>query len=477
MRFGVHAPFSRSVWSASAWPALWAAAFSAFVVIASLSAAERINHEGRILGPSPVVTNAMLFNTPAADAVVSALQILPRDNAWNEDISQRPLLTNSDVMIARITNDLASTRRTVRVFKEMNFVLVPDSQPLRPITFVDYPDESDPSPYPIPPNMPIETWPSETGSLTLYDWQRDVNASGGDRHAIIVQPGTGSIWEMWQALMVVANGQTNWQAANGAKFNLNSNELRPLGWTSADAAGLSMFAGLIRFDECARGMVEHAVRLVVARTRRTYIYPATHFASTLTDTNEPAMGQRLRLKSTFVIPDTWSIYEKAVARALKKYGAIVADNGGFFSMSAVPDLRWAASAFSNLERMTIGNFEVIQTTSETGGPRSPGAPMANAGPDATNSPRSPLYLQGSVLYTNTAPLTTLWTLYSGPASVQFANASATNTSVTFTNPGTYTLMLSASNGIHSVAYDATVITVTAASRPAAPSGFQFEPQP
>ncbi|HTD88605.1 MAG TPA: hypothetical protein VK850_18685, partial [Candidatus Binatia bacterium] len=217
------------------------------VGVASLSAAERINHEGRILGPAPVVTNAILFNTPAADAVVSALQILPRDNAWNEDISRRPLLPNCDAMIARITNDLASSRRTVRIFKEMNFVLVPDNQALRPITFVDYPDESDPSPYPIPPNMPIETWPSETGSLTLYDWQHDINAAGGDRHAMIVQPGTGGVWEMWQAIMTVANGQTNWQSANGAKFNLNSNALRPLGWTSADAAGLSMFAGLIRY--------------------------------------------------------------------------------------------------------------------------------------------------------------------------------------------------------------------------------------
>ena len=123
-------------------------------------AAERINQEGRILGPAPVVTNAVLFNTAQADAILSAMQIFPVTNAWNEDISRRPLLPNSDAMIAQIIADLDASRRTLRAFQEMNFVLVPDSQPLVPIAFVDYPDESDPSPYPIPGNMPIETWPT-----------------------------------------------------------------------------------------------------------------------------------------------------------------------------------------------------------------------------------------------------------------------------------------------------------------------------
>lgn len=453
--------------------ALAACTCAAILCCFRVAGAERINHEGRILGPQPTVMNAILFNTSQADAIVSALQILPRDNAWNEDISRRPTLANSDAMIARITNDLAASRRTVRVFKEMNFVLVPDNQPLVPISFTDYPDESDPSPYPIAPNTPIETWPSETGGLSLYDWQRDINSVGGDRHAIIVQPGTGNVWETWLTLMTVAGGQTNWQAANGAKFNLNSNAQRPLGWTSADAAGLSMFAGLIRYDECARGMVEHAVRLVVARTRRAYIYPASHYASTLTETNLPAMGQRLRLKSSFVIPDQWSIYEKAVARALKKYGAIVADNGGFFSLSAVPDQRWPANAFSNLDCLDLSNFEVIQTTAANGGPRVAGAPIANAGPDGTATTGSSIVLQGTITYTNAAPLTVLWKLYSGPSAVQFADSTSTNSAVTFQVPGTYTLMLSADNGIHAVAYDAVVIDVRDAARPRAPTGFRI----
>ena len=228
--------------------------------------AERINHEGRILGPLPAVASPTLFNTTNADAVLAAMQIFPVTNPWNEDISHRPTLPNSDAMIAQISADLASTRRSLRAFKEMNFVLVPDNQPTVPINFFDYPNESDldggtfPNGlYPIPPNLPVETWPSDTGGLTLSQWQQDVNGDGGDRHAIIVKPGTGFIWETWQAKLV----GSNWEASNGAKFNLNTNGLRPAGWTSGDAAGLPMFPALVRFDECERGVVEHAMRIVV----------------------------------------------------------------------------------------------------------------------------------------------------------------------------------------------------------------------
>jgi len=186
------------------------------------ASAERINHEGRILGPAPVVTNAVLFNTPQADAIVSAMQILPVTNPWNEDVSRRPAMTNSDAMIARIISDLDADKRTLRAFHEMNFVLVPDAQPFVPISFVEYPDDSDPSPYPIPPNMPIETWPRETGSMTLAQWQQ--TDDGSDRHSIVVQPGAGFLWETWRALRV----GSDWQAANGAKFNLKTNGLRSL---------------------------------------------------------------------------------------------------------------------------------------------------------------------------------------------------------------------------------------------------------
>ena len=143
---------------------------------------------------------------------------------------------------------------------------------------------------------------------------------------------------------------TNWEASNGAKFDLNSDALRPAAWTSGDAAGLPMFPALVRYDECERGMVEHALRLVVKHTRADFIYPARHYASVpyTTDANVPAMGQRLRLKSSFAVPDNWTVQEKAVLRAFKKYGALVADNGNFFSISVTPDDRWPGGAFDHL---------------------------------------------------------------------------------------------------------------------------------
>ena len=428
-------------------------------------AAERINHAGRILGSMPVVTNAIQFNTPEADAVMAGLQVFPRDNAWNEDISRRPLLANSDAMIAQIFSELnavGTNSPKLRAFKEMNFILVPNNQPLVPIQFVTYPGESDPSPYPIPTNLPIEGWPSETGSQTLLQVQRDDLGNGGDRHSILIQPGTGFIWETWETLLQTSP-TNHWEAANGARFNITNNVLRPAGWTSADAAGLSMLGGLVRYDECERGEIEHALRMIVKHTRREYIYPATHYASSpsTTNANIPAMGQRLRLKAGFTAPANWTKQEKAIVAALKKYGGLMADNSSsFFSISVVPDLRWPASAFSHITGLSVTNFEVVQTTGPTQGPRSPGAPVVDAGPDQTASRGTGLNLAAVVQYTNAAPLTLQWKLYSGPGNVAFGNTNQTNTSVTFTNTGQFILMFSADDGIHTPAYDAVTVTVT-----------------
>jgi len=440
--------------------------FAALILlIVAPARAERINQEGRILGPVPAVTNSILFNTNYADAVVSNMQIFPVTNPWNEDISRRPLLPNSDAMIAQINSDVGSSHRGLELFQEMNFVLVPDNQALVSNKFVTYAGDSDLnggiSPYglyPTPTNMPIEEWPTGTGSQTLLQWQTN-NTTGGDRHSIIVQPGTGFIYETWNAL----RKGTNWQAANGAIFNLNSNALRPDGLTSGDAAGFPMFPALVRYDECQRGMVEHACRLVVVRSRQEHIYPATHDAGSVDESekNYPAMGQRLRLKASFVIPATWTKEEKALALGLKKYGAMVSDNSSsFFSISITPDNRWG-NAFNHIAnaQIAITNFEVIQSTGPNEGPRSPGAPLANAGADQTVSLATSAQLRGAVNYSNTAPVVS-WKLYSGLGTVNFANTSQTNTTATFSAPGTYTLMLSADDSVHAVAYDAVIITVT-----------------
>jgi hypothetical protein len=432
-----------------------------FVLVATArGAGERINHEGRLLGPAPQVTQPLLFNTAEADAVVAAMQIMPRDNPWNERVAQRPLLANSAAMIAQITTDLASNRRTLRPFFEMNYVLVPDPQPTVPIEFFNYSDESDldggidPNGlYPIPPNLPVEGWPVETPGLTLAQWQQDVNGDGGDRHSIIVKPGAGFIWETWLTRRVGGA----WEASNGAKFNLNSNALRPAGWTSGDAAGLPMFPALVRYDECQRGMVEHALRLIVKRTRVGPIYPATHAASVgnLTDPNIPAMGQRLRLKASYAIPANWTKEEKAVLLALKKYGAIVADNGGFFSVSVCPDDRFASGCFDHLSTVAISNFEVVQTTGPNEGPRSAGAPSVNVGADQTIAFGATATLTGSV----TGSGIVQWKVAAGAGTVTFANATQAATTATFSHPGHYVLLLSADDSIHAVAHDAVSIDV------------------
>ncbi len=435
-----------------------------FFALVAGAHAERINHEGRILGPAPAVTTPTLFNTPAADAIVSAMQIMPRDNPWNEDISRRPVHANSDAIIAQITSDLSESRRTLRPFYEMNYVLVPDNQPRVTIPFFNYADESDldggtfpNGSYPIPTSLPIESWPRDTGDLTLQQWQQDVNDTGGDRHSITVAPGVGSSWETWLTRLT----ETGWQASNGARFNLNSNALRPDGWTSGDAAGLPMFPAIVRYDECQRGMVEHALRIVVAKSRREYIYPATHFASSIpaTSTSYPAMGQRVRLKANFVIPDNWTTEEKAVLRALKKYGALVADNGNFFSVSVCPDDRFAANAFDHLSTVGISNFEVVETTGPTEGPRSPGAPSVDAGPDQFLEWPASISLNG-VVSDLSGRASILWKVYSGPDGVSFSDSNQAATSVTIGAPGTYTFVLSADDTIHAVAYDAVVIRVT-----------------
>jgi len=432
-----------------------------------LQSAERINHAGRILGPIPVVTNSILFNTPEAGAVIAGLQIFPRDNAWNEDISRRPLLTNSDAMIAQIFSELfavGTDNPKLRAFQEMNFVIVPDNQSVVPIQFVQYPDESDPSPYPIPPNLPIEGWPSQTGTQTLAQVQ--ANASDhGDRHAIIVQPGTGFIWETWKTFWTT--NVTNWEASNGARFSLTNNALRPAGETSGDAAGLCMFAGLVRFDECERGVIEHALRMIVKHTRKEYIYPATHSASSpvTTNANVPAMGQRLRLKADFSVPATWTTEEREIVAALQKYGGLIADNSSsFFSISLAPDLRWPSGAFSHITGLSVTNFEVILTTGPNEGPRSPGAPVAYAGPDQVVNRGDTVNLGGSVQYSNAPPLTVRWRVYSGPAAVSFADTNQTNTTAVFNTLGQYTLILSAEDGIHAPAYDAMHVTVVDAIR-------------
>jgi len=305
----------------------------------------------------------VLFDTPDADRILSAMQIFPADNPWNEDISDRAVHPNSDAIIRSIGANVPLGYNL-----DMNFVLVPSDQPRVPVRVTMYPDESDPGPFPIPSNAPIENWPmtrNEDSSalprpgMTLEQFQRE---GTGDRHLIVVDPGNGRLHECWQARRT----DKGWEASQASTFDLTSNRMRPERWTSADAAGLPIFPAIVRYDEVARGAVRHAMRVTVRRTRREYVYPARHFASSLTDPNLPRMGERLRLRRDF---DTSQFppHARAILEGLKRYGMFVADNGGDWLMSIAPDRRF--QGLESLGRVKGSDFEVIVPTGPDEGPR------------------------------------------------------------------------------------------------------------
>ena len=311
-----------------------------------------VNHEGRALPPTPKITAPILFNTPEADAVLAAMQIFPKNNPWNEDISKLPVHKDSDKMIAQIGKD-----KKLAWNLDMGFIIVPPDQPKVDVKLVDYPGESDKGPYPMPDGAPIEGWPLEGGKLA--DLQRK---GEGDRHVLVVDPVNRKLYEFYQGRRT----DDGWQAACEATFDLSSNALRPKEWTSSDAAGLPVFPATVRNDEVERGMVEHALRFTVRRTRHEFIYPATHQAGKGNDPSVPAMGQRFRLKADADLSGLPK-HALAIAKGLQKYGMFVADNGGDWRISVAPDDR--IQGLDALRRFKGSDFEVVQTTGENEGPR------------------------------------------------------------------------------------------------------------
>jgi len=290
----------------------------------------------------------VLFNTPDADEILSRLQVFPPDNPWNLDISAWPIHPNSRNIIASIGAD-----KPLRCNLDMAFVLVPPDQKRVPVNIVSYPNESDPGPFPIPDNIPIEGWPVAFKGQTLDDVQRDVRRADGDRHGIVVDPIQRMLYEFYQ----LKKTDHGWQAAQASVFDLKTNKLRPGGRTSADAAGLPIFPAIIRYDELRRGIVGHAMRVTVRRTRRAYVAPATHFASRLTDENLPRMGERIRLRQDFDIRG-FTPEAQAILKGLKKHGMFVADNGIDWAISVAPDER-IPSLHRELRRVKGSDFEVV----------------------------------------------------------------------------------------------------------------------
>ncbi len=309
----------------------------------------------RVRPPMPKITAPVMFDTPEADKILSAMQVFPPDNAWNQDISKLPVHANSKAIVAGIGAD-----KPLGFNLDMGFILVPPDQKRVDVKLLDYPAESEPGPYPVPDNAPIENWPltrnEDVKSLpkpgqTLEDIQRN---GTGDRHIIIVDPVNGFLSEFWQAKKTDAG----WQASNAAVFNLKTGALRPERWTSGDAAGLPIFPAVVRFDECERGMVEHAMRFTVRRSRRGYVLPATHWASPHKDPNYPRMGERFRLRQDFDVT-AFPPHAQAVLKGLKKYGMFVADNGSEWLMSIAPDRR--LQGLESLTKVKGSDFEVVET--------------------------------------------------------------------------------------------------------------------
>jgi hypothetical protein len=268
--------------------------------------------------------------------------IFPAGNAWNERVSSLPVAASSAQLIASMGLDTGLHPDFGSGLYDggpigIPYDVVTKTTPRSKVTF-DYADESDRVAYPIPRTVHIE--------------------GGSDRHAILVDTSACKLYE----LFALHKQSGRWHAGSGATWSLTSNRLRPAGWTSADAAGLPIFPGLARWDEVARGVIDHALRFTAARTRRAYVYPARHFASSSDDPSLPPMGLRVRLKAGVDISG-FPRQARIVLQALKTYGMILADNGSNWYISGAPNPHWSNDDLHTLGRITGSDFEVVDTSS------------------------------------------------------------------------------------------------------------------
>lgn len=296
----------------------------------------------------PRLDHPILSGTPEADAIVAALEIFPPNNPWNLAVEDWPVHPNSRNIIESI-----GANKKLRYNADMGYVLIPPDQKEVDVKLGSAAAESDKGPYPVPENTPIEGYPTGYPGLTLDEVQRK-DEPDLDRHALVVDPTNRMLYEFYQ----LRKTDKGWIASGEATFDLKSNKLRPDGWTSADAAGLPIFAATVRYDEIRRGIVGHAMRVGVGKTRRAYVYPATHYASRDTNPNLPRMGERLRLKKEFDISG-FSPEAQAILKGLKKYGMFVADNGLDWTLSVTPDSR-IPLLHEEFSRIKGVSFEVVE---------------------------------------------------------------------------------------------------------------------
>jgi len=297
-------------------------------MVASAAAPSEINRAATALAPA----ERKLSN-------VGGCPMFPVDNAWNTPIDNLPVRARSAETIAKIQS--VGGHFLHPDFGEnpdygIPYVVVPADQVPVPITYDGAADESDPGPFPIPPSAPVE--------------------AGSDAHVLVLQQGTCRLYELFDA----SRSGNGWRAYSGATFDLRSNALRPLGWTSADAAGLPILPGLVRYEEVASGRISHAIRVTFSQTQRAYILPATHRASSRTDADLPPMGLRLRLRADYDISGLTG-QAHVVAVALQRYGFIVADNGSNWFFQGAPSPGWNDDDLNQLKSVPGTAFEVVDT--------------------------------------------------------------------------------------------------------------------
>ncbi|MBN2305755.1 MAG: hypothetical protein JXQ72_14830 [Anaerolineae bacterium] len=278
---------------------------------------------------------------------IDGCDIFPADNIWNVPVNDLPLDAHSDDYIDTIGADSGLHMDFGSGLWDgapigIPFITVPGDQPKVPVAFT-WDDESDPGPYPIPPDAPIEGGPD----------------SDGDRHIIVLDRDNCILYETYNTW---PDGGGGWDADAGAVYDLNSHDLRPDTWTSADAAGLPILPGLVRYDEVASGKITHALRFTVPETQRAYVWPARHYASSLTGAEYPPMGQRFRLKADVDISG-FSPDARVIAQAMKDYGLILADNGSEWYVSGAPDDRWDNDVLHELDVLTGTDFEAVNVSS------------------------------------------------------------------------------------------------------------------
>jgi hypothetical protein len=284
-----------------------------------------------------VALGAGVAHALPAGPTIAGCPAFPADNVWNRRVDRLPVDPRSAEIVAAIGDgslhaDFGSGLWDGRPIG-IPVTVVGRRTPRSRVTF-EYASESDRVPYPIPAGVRVE--------------------GGGDRHAILVDRDACRLYELY----ALRREGGRWRAGSGALWSLRSNRLRPAGWTSADAAGLPILPGLARYDEVARGRIAHALRFTVARTRRAYVWPARHFASSETDPSLPPMGLRLRLRADYPI-GRFPPQARVVLRALKEYGMVVADNGTSWMISGAPDPRWSNDQLHTLHDVPGAAFEVV----------------------------------------------------------------------------------------------------------------------